>query len=261
MAEFACQECGKPFEVGADKLEKFPGWTPRFCMAHRNSAKGTGNSAKGKAPASSFSSAGAPMPVPGQQRATDVNGDFLPPPVQRLPPGNAYGSKTFRSSGGGTVDLTPEEVLARYTSGPQDGVFTDGGARPNPGRGGWGFVYVEGGRIVAEGEGSDPNTTNNRMEMSAIIAALEHLPEDAKVTLFSDSDLCVKTLTVWAKSWASRGWRRKEGEIKNLDLVQRAYELSRAHPGVKLLWIKAHDGSRWNEYVDALATRAMRSGR
>jgi ribonuclease HI len=68
----------------------------------------------------------------------------------------------------------------------------------------------------------------------------------------------VKTLTIWAKSWAAKGWRRKEGEIKNLDLVQRAYELTRAHPGVKLQWIKAHDGSRWNEYVDALATRALK---
>jgi ribonuclease HI len=235
MAEFACQECGKAFEVGADKLEKFPGWTPRFCMSHRASAKAKPTS-------------GTPAKAPSDAA----------PAVQRLPPGNAAGSKTFRSSGGSTVDLSPDEVLARYTSGPTTGVFTDGGARPNPGPGGWGFVYVEDGKIMAEGAGGDRKTTNNRMEMSAIIAALEHLPTDARVTIFSDSDLCVKTLTIWAKSWAAKGWRRKEGEIKNLDLVQRAYELARAHPGVKLQWIKAHDGSRWNEYVDALATRALK---
>lgn len=251
MAEFACQECGQAFEVTADKLEKFPGWTPRFCMAHRNSAK-TGASAKGGNSARSGGSRTAPTAAKVPLQPGEVR------PVQRLPPGNAAGSKTFRSSSGGTVDLTPEEVLERYTSGPSTGVFTDGGARPNPGPGGWGFVYVEGGEIQAEGSGGDRKTTNNRMEMSAIIAALEHLPTDAKVTIFSDSDLCVKTLTIWAKSWAAKGWRRKEGEIKNLDLVQRAYELVRAHPGVKLQWIKAHDGSRWNEYVDALATRALR---
>lgn len=238
MAEFGCATCGKSFQVAEDVLAKFPGWQPRFCLEHRAS-RGAAATAT-KAPA-------APRPAGS------------PAPVQQLPPGRAHGSKTFRSTDTDSASLTPEQVLERYHGGPQSGVFTDGGARPNPGKGGWGFVYVEAGQILAQGSGGEAHTTNNRMELSAIIGALEHLPNDARVTLFSDSDLCVKTLTLWAKSWAARGWRRKDGEIANLDLVQRAYELARAHPGVKLTWIKAHDGTRWNEYVDALATQALRS--
>jgi ribonuclease HI len=68
----------------------------------------------------------------------------------------------------------------------------------------------------------------------------------------------VNTVNVWAATWERRGWRRKEGPIKNLDLVRELYVLAGQHPGVKLQWIRAHDGSRWNEYVDALATSYMR---
>jgi ribonuclease HI len=154
--------------------------------------------------------------------------------------------------------LTPEEVLARFSDGPQDGVFTDGSCEPNPGPGGWGWVHVEGGRIVAEGHGHAPDTTNNRMELMALIDAYEALPEDARVTVHSDSQLCVKTINEWAKGWEKRGWKRKGGEIKNLDLVKRLYALANARPGVTLAWIKAHDGSKWNEYADALASKYQR---
>ena len=171
-------------------------------------------------------------------------------PVQRLAPGPR--------GGGVEGELTPEQVLATYFRGPQDGIFTDGGARPNPGTGGWGWVHVEAGRILAQGHGGDRNTTNNRMELSAIIDALRHLAPDAKAVLYTDSDLCVKTLTIWARGWQARGWRKKDGEIKNHDLVQQAWALVQERPGVKLQWIKAHDGSRWNEYVDALATEFLR---
>ena len=134
-------------------------------------------------------------------------------------------------------------------------VYADGGCDPNPGPGGWGVVIQDPAGTV-ELHGGDRATTNNRMELSAIIAALRTLPADARTTIYSDSDLCVKTLTLWAKSWAARGWRKKDGEVKNLDLVQEAWSLVQALPGVRLQWVKAHDGTRWNEYVDALATQA-----
>ena len=73
--------------------------------------------------------------------------------------------------------LTPLEVLERYTDGPVDGVFTDGGSVPNPGPGGWGSVYVIDGSIVAEAHGHDPDTTNNRMELTALIEAAALVPE------------------------------------------------------------------------------------
>ncbi|MBW2241206.1 MAG: ribonuclease HI [Deltaproteobacteria bacterium] len=150
--------------------------------------------------------------------------------------------------------LTPDEVLARYTAGPKEGVFTDGSCEGNPGPGGWGFVWVENGEIVAERSGVDSQTTNNRMELQGLIEAFKVLPEDAEVTVHSDSQLCVKTVNEWAAGWERRGWKRKTGPIANLELVQELYALAKAHAKVKLQWIKAHDGSRWNEYADALAS-------
>ncbi len=155
--------------------------------------------------------------------------------------------------------LTPEEVLARHSSGPKTGVFTDGSCEGNPGPGGWGVAWVEDDVVRAEKHGRDPATTNNRMELTALIEAYRLLPADAEITMYSDSEICVKTVNEWAAGWEARGWRRKKGEIKNLELVKTLYALARAHPKVRLTWIRAHDGSRWNEYADALANAYMRS--
>ena len=87
--------------------------------------------------------------------------------------------------------LTPEEVLERYTAGPKTGVFTDGSCEGNPGPGGWGFVWVEGDEVIIEKSGHDPDTTNNRMELTAIVEAYRVLPRDAETTIHSDSKLCV----------------------------------------------------------------------
>ena len=163
--------------------------------------------------------------------------------------------------GRGEAFLTPEEVLRRHTSGPKTGVFTDGSCDGNPGPGGWGFVWVEDDEVVVERHGDDPETTNNRMELRALIEAYRVLPRDAKITIHSDSQLCVKTINEWAAGWEKRGWKRKTGPIANLELVQELYRLAKEHPGVKLQWIRAHDGSKWNEYADALATTSLRERR
>ena len=154
--------------------------------------------------------------------------------------------------------LTCDEVLARYKGGPKDGVFTDGSCEGNPGPGGWGMVRVENDRVVDQQYGRDPDTTNNRMELAALIAAYRALPEDAAVSVYSDSQLCVKTVNEWAAGWEKRGWKRAKGPIANLELVKELYALANRHPNVALTWIKAHDGSRWNEYADALASSYMR---
>jgi ribonuclease HI len=104
--------------------------------------------------------------------------------------------------------LTPDEVLARYHDGPTSGVFTDGSCEGNPGPGGWGFVRVEEGEIIDQGSGKDSQTTNNRMELTAIIEAYKRMPEDLVTTVYSDSQLCVRTINVWAAGWEKRGWRR-----------------------------------------------------
>ena len=157
-----------------------------------------------------------------------------------------------------TTNLPVAEVLARFTEGPTSGVFTDGSCQPNPGPGGWGAVYVSEGVVFAERHGYDPQTTNNRMELTAMIAGLEMLGVDNAVDVYSDSALVVNTLTKWAKGWEARGWKRKEGPVLNLDLVQRAYALLQERPRVNVEWVRAHDGSRWNEYADALSTAHLR---
>jgi ribonuclease HI len=156
-------------------------------------------------------------------------------------------------------DLTLAEVLELYEDGPDTGVFTDGASSGNPGPGGWGAVRVEVGKVVAEDRGSEPHTTNNRMELTAIIAGLRMVEPGEDIPVYTDSKLVVDTVNTWAKGWEARGWRRKTGPIANLELVQEAYRLSKERPGARLEWVPAHSGFRWNEYADALATAYRRT--
>ena len=135
------------------------------------------------------------------------------------------------------------------------GVFTDGSAEPNPGVGGWGVVWVRDGKVVAERSGGEPDTTNNRMELRALIEAYRLVPEGTPVTLWSDSNLVVRTVNEWAAGWEQRGWKRSSGPVQNLDLVQELYGIARSRPEVTVAWIKAHVGHEWNEYADRLAAR------
>ena len=156
-------------------------------------------------------------------------------------------------AGRGQRQMTPQEVLDTQFGGPDDGVFTDGSCDPNPGPGGWGWVWVEKGEILDQGHGRASSTTNNRMELQALIEAFKKLPTDRDLVAYSDSQLCVNTIKEWAPGWKNRGWKRKGGPIKNLELVQELYALALAKPRIDLRWIRAHEGTRWNEYADALA--------
>jgi ribonuclease HI len=142
---------------------------------------------------------------------------------------------------------------------PQTGVFTDGFCKPNPGVGGWGTVKVADGDVVKELWGSERDTTNNRMELRALIEGLKLLHEHEEMSVFSDSQLCVNTATKWAAEWARNGWRRgkKREEVSNLDLVQELHEVVRSRPKADIQWIKAHAGFRWNEYADRLSSRFL----
>lgn len=159
-----------------------------------------------------------------------------------------------RCLSGFTESVPVSVVLARYSAGPRDGVFTDGCSIPNPGPGGWGVVHVRDGKVLEQKYGHHPDTTNNRMELTALIEAFKLLSPGSQETVYSDSNLCVQTINQWAAGWEKRGWRRKDGPIKNLELVQELYQLKQSHPAVKLEWIKAHNGWLWNEYADSLAS-------
>ncbi len=107
--------------------------------------------------------------------------------------------------------------------------------------------------------GHEPQTTNNRMELLAVIHALELVAPHEQETIWSDSQLVVKTLTEWARGWERAGWKRKTGPIANVELVQRAWALTKERPKVRLQWIAAHSGHKWNEVADSLST-AWRRG-
>lgn len=139
--------------------------------------------------------------------------------------------------------------------GPTTGVFTDGSSVPNPGPGGWGVVHVVDDEIVSERHGHDPDTTNNRMELTALIEALEVIPEGTPAVVYTDSHLAMKTITEWAAGWEKRGWKRKSGPVENLDLVKKVFKGYKQRPELELRWIKAHVGYKWNEYADELASR------
>ncbi len=178
------------------------------------------------------------------------------------PKKKAVSARSSRSSAGSREEnLSVAEVLAKYTDGPKDGVFTDGAAEPNPGPGGWGAVYVAENQVIGERWGHEPHTTNNRMELSALISGSALVPEGKKTVLYTDSQLCVSTINEWARTWEARGWKRKGGEIKNLELVQELYSICKRRPELELRWIAAHSGNRWNEYADALATAYRRTVR
>ena len=145
-------------------------------------------------------------------------------------------------------------------SDPKSGVFTDGSAVPNPGEGGWGAVYVLDGTVKGEASGHGGETTNNRMELTALIEAFDLVPVGVQTKVYSDSKLAVQTINEWAEGWKRRGWKRKSGPVENLDLVKSAYEAYQSRPELDLVWIKAHVGYTWNEYADELANKARADG-
>ncbi|MBN1427211.1 MAG: ribonuclease HI [Anaerolineae bacterium] len=142
---------------------------------------------------------------------------------------------------------------------PHVTIFTDGGADPNPGPGGWGVVLINNATdTVKELSGGEPDTTNNRMELMAAICALESLTRPSVVDLFTDSQYLRRGITEWLPDWEARGWRRKGGAIQNIDLWQRLAELIGEHE-IAWEWVKGHAGNRYNERADRLATRAIRA--
>ena len=132
-----------------------------------------------------------------------------------------------------------------------DESISDGSASPNPGPGG--YAVIENGQPVALGS-EDGQTTNIRMEGMALIAAME-LAGDEPCEIHSDSEFWINVLTKWAPSWAAKGWRKKGGEIKNLDLVQQAYALYQSTQP-KLVWVRGHVGHEQNELADEWANKA-----
>jgi ribonuclease HI len=137
-------------------------------------------------------------------------------------------------------------------------IYTDGACKGNPGPGGWG-VYLKSGTTEKELCGGERDTTNNRMEMTAVIEALKALKRPCRVTLHVDSQYVLKGMTEWLAGWKARGWRTASKEpVKNVDLWQQMDALvnSGGHE-IVWRWVRGHNGDPGNERADQLANRGV----
>ncbi len=135
-------------------------------------------------------------------------------------------------------------------------IHADGGCRGNPGPGGWGAV-LEMGEYRKELWGGEANTTNNRMELTAAIRALEALKRPVSVQLHTDSQYLQKGVSEWIHNWKRNGWRTADKKpVKNVDLWQRLDDLVAQHQ-ISWIWVKGHAGHAGNEHADRLANRGM----
>jgi ribonuclease HI len=137
-------------------------------------------------------------------------------------------------------------------------IYTDGACKGNPGPGGWG-VLLQSGEVRKELFGGELNTTNNRMEIMAVIEALSALKRPCHITLYLDSEYVRKGITEWIAGWKARGWRTAaKAPVKNVDLWQRLDALV-AGSGHRIdwRWVRGHAGDPGNERADALANRGV----
>ena len=136
---------------------------------------------------------------------------------------------------------------------PRVEIFTDGACSGNPGIGGWGGIlrYKE---TEKELSGGELETTNNRMELTAVIMALSALNKSCNISLYTDSQYVMKGITEWLDNWKKNGWKtsNKKQAVKNVDLWQQLDELVQKHE-IRWIWVKGHNGHAENERCDALA--------
>jgi len=135
-------------------------------------------------------------------------------------------------------------------------VYTDGACKGNPGPGGWG-VWMKWGDHERELFGGEPETTNNRMELTAVIEALVALKRRCRVRLHTDSQYVQIGISTWIHDWKKRGWRTADKKpVKNVDLWQKLDELVGKHD-IEWIWVRGHDGNPGNERADELANKGV----
>ena len=135
-------------------------------------------------------------------------------------------------------------------------IYTDGACRGNPGAGGWAALLRQGGH-EKEIHGAEPHTTNNRMELTAVIRALEALRRPVEARVYTDSEYVRRGITEWLVSWKARGWRTADKKpVKNQDLWEQLDQLAAAHR-IEWHWVPGHAGVEGNERVDRLANEAI----
>ncbi len=137
-------------------------------------------------------------------------------------------------------------------------IWTDGSCLGNPGPGGWGFIATDG-KNTAERCGGEKNTTNNKMELTAVIKALTAAKKHAEVEIHTDSQYVKNGMESWIKNWKAKGWKTADKKpVKNKELWQQLDELA-SNIKIHWVWVKGHAGEEFNERVDDLARTAAES--
>jgi ribonuclease HI len=138
-------------------------------------------------------------------------------------------------------------------------IYTDGACSGNPGPGGWGAVIFDEDKNETNISGEEKSTTNNRMELMAPIMALKKIKKSSKIIIYTDSIYLKNGITTWIKNWEKNGWMSANKKpIKNKDLWVTLNKLSE-YQNIDWKWIKAHDGNKYNEMADKLATEAIKN--
>lgn len=136
-------------------------------------------------------------------------------------------------------------------------VYTDGGCNiHSTSTGAWAFAVIKDGELIHASSGSESQTTNGRMEVTALYKALEFIysKEYGKVTIFSDSKYCVNGYNLWMEGWEKNLWRKSNKKpVLHQDLWEGIFTYRR--PEISVEWVKAHNGNKWNEFVDDLCTQ------
>ena len=163
-----------------------------------------------------------------------------------------------------TSEATSESLSSESdapTTSTTVSIYTDGSASPNPGVGGAAAIFVKNGKIVKKlthygGE----STTNNKMELQAILLVYPELSETERVVIYTDSEYVKKGLNEWVIGWEKNNWMKKDGEaVKNVEQWKQLLKYKRAFPLAKLEWVKAHADNQWNNIVDKMAKEAAKN--
>ena len=142
---------------------------------------------------------------------------------------------------------------------PQVTIYSDGSCQGNPGPGGWAALLRSAGQ-ERELSGGEAQTTNNRMELTAALRALQTLKRPCQIDFYTDSEYLKRGITEWMPGWRKRNWRRKDGELKNADLWQALDAALKPHT-IRWHWVRGHSGHPENERVDLLAKAATPRGK
>ena len=138
-------------------------------------------------------------------------------------------------------------------------IYTDGACSGNPGPGGWGAVIFDNNNKQKNISGSEENTTNNRMELSAAIMALEEVNTNSEITIYTDSTYVKNGITEWVLKWKKNGWKNSNKEpVKNKDLWEKLDNLCEQN-SINWKWVKGHGSNKYNNLADELATKAIKN--